>query len=107
MTDYTFKQNRITADFTKAVMKRFKKMRYGISEAKGPDYDLATLRYELLKWQLLPGTDRTLFSDATIYPVDPLEVISSASSIAAPAGSGAAVSYPTIIEIVDDIPDFG
>ena len=70
MKDFTLYDNTITSDFIAVVGKTFYKLRYGIgatipANIKG---NLAMVRKELLDWQLLPGTDKTLFADPVIYP---------------------------------------
>jgi hypothetical protein len=71
MKDYTLQENKITCDFEKVIFKSFRKVRFGITSIISSDieYNLALVRKELLLWQLLPGTNRTLFSDRSVYPI--------------------------------------
>ena len=70
MKDFTLYENTITSDFIAVVGKSFYKLRYGIQSTIRADIkdDLALVRKELLDWQLKPGTDKTLFTNTTIYP---------------------------------------
>ena len=72
MKDFTLYENTITSDFIAVVGKTFYKLRYGIGATIPADIkgNLAMVRKELLDWQLLPGTDKTLFADPVIYPSD-------------------------------------
>jgi hypothetical protein len=70
MKDFTLYEKTITSDFLAVVGKTFYKLRYGIQATIRADIkeNLTRVRQELLNWQLLPGTNKTLFSDTTIYP---------------------------------------
>jgi hypothetical protein len=117
MKDYTLQENKITADFLSVVFKYFRKVRYGIQAitTKDINYDLALVRYELLQWQLLPGTNKTLFADPAIYPLGKRKVCNTGCETeidetqpVTPVIMVINNTTPpdTIVEIIDEIPDY-
>lgn len=105
MKDYTYQESKITNDFVKTIFKVFRQVRYGLNNVtkKDIDPDLARVRWELLSWQLLPGTDLTLLSNLSIYPLIPgyLDDDDDDNLLPVPAGD----ITNNIIRIIDD-PDF-